>query len=437
MKLKYHNDSVSKIFLKDEPDILLPAFSKCFDKVIKEDGKRFIKPIFDDRILKEVKSLGKTLKKRFENLFVVGIGGSALGGIALKEALLGDTLGNTIFMDNVDPYFVKDQMKKFDLSKTLINVVSKSGKTIETAAHLFTIEKMLKDQVKNPYLHLLITTDPDDNPLRTFAKEKGIPTLNIPKEMGGRFSVLSPVGLFPAYFMGIDVDELIEGARSTYKSILKDEEILYMSVAFLYLSSLRGKKMVIIMPYSNRLWSFALWYRQLFAESLGKRFSEDGHPKEVGQTPVCALGVVDQHSQLQLYREGPKDKIVMFLTLEESVETPKIEATIKDFRFLEGKDLFDLLLAEKDGTEISLIEAGVPTFTISLEKLSPFHIGSLIIFFELQVAVLGRLYNINPYDQPGVELGKKISKAILDESDKSEFKMGVIKKLKEMKEVKL
>jgi len=409
--------------------------SEALKKVI--DAKPgFIRILETKEYLEEVKNLTSWFAN-FENVVVLGIGGSALGNIALHNSLKPLNWNLTDFdrkgkarvfvVDNVDPEFVNAVLSKIDLSRTLFNVISKSGTTAEAMANYLVVRGFLDKAGLSPAEHLLFTTDPEKGVLRTIARKEGIKTLTIPEDVGGRFSILTPVGLASAFAEGINIDALYMGARhglERYKNRKASENPLILN-ALLHLEAINsGKNISVMMPYSNRLYSLADWYRQLWAESLGKRFDRDGREVFTGQTPVKALGAVDQHSQVQLYNEGPKDKIITFLKLENfstDYEIPALHNDIEALSYLGGKKLSTLLNSEQYGTALALAKNGVPNLTVTFPELNEENVGEFILYYELLTATMGELLHINPYDQPGVELGKKITYGLMGRKSYEDF----------------
>lgn len=367
-----------------------------------------------------------------ENLVVLGIGGSALGNIALQTALnpymhnidSNQRRGPRLFVfDNVDP----QQLGSFidwlggSLEKTVFNVISKSGRTAETASQFLTIHQMLLDKFGAQSLakHVVATTDAKEGTLRKIADDAGLATLQVPDGVGGRFSVLSAVGLFSAAMCGVDIDELLAGARAmdqkvSYENFYKNPAALNAAINWHYYY--RGKPISVMMPYSYALKDLTDWYRQLWAESLGKAKDLDGEDVYVGPTPVKALGTTDQHSQVQLYREGPNDKIFTFLQvrdLKRAVEIGNNPGSAPELSYLAGKDMGQLLNAEKFGTEYALIQSLRPCMTVMFDEINAFTVGQFIYLYEVTTSFAGRLFNINTYDQPAVELGKEATFALM------------------------
>jgi len=391
----------------------------------------FADAVYDHESIDAAKSLARQLAGTFDNLVIIGIGGSALGNTMLHSALL-DPLHNFktaeqrdgrprwFVLDNVDPEYTAALLESLDMSKTLFVVTSKSGTTAETMANFAIAYKRLRGAVARSEVasHVVAITDPENGFLRQLARSEGFATLAIPPKLGGRFSVLSPVGLFPAALCGIGVESLLEGAREMlegcYDRGIVTESPAYLAAMVYYLAdTTKGKHINVLFPYSTRLAAFAEWFVQLWAESLGKATNRDGMTVNVGQTPIAAIGATDQHSQNQLFMEGPSDKIITFL----GVERFKQDLTIPDdfqkdpqVGYLAGHSLAKLISAEKKGTELALKERRRPTCSITLPVIDEKAMGQLIMLFEMATAFAGELYNIDAFDQPGVELGKKIAR---------------------------
>ncbi len=397
---------------------------------------------FNSGITEDVKRVADELKKRCEILVVLGIGGSALGNIALQTALNPymfnldekQRRGPQLFVfDNVDP----EQFGSFldwvgdRLDETVFNVISKSGRTVETASQFLIVRDMLLEKLGTDDLkeQVVATTDPKWGTLRKIAAEDGIRCLEVHEGVGGRFSVLSAVGLFSAYMCGIDIDALLAGARDmetrvNCEEFRKNPAALNAAIHYHYYQ--HGKKISVMMPYSYALRDFAGWYRQLWAESLGKAVDLKGNKVYIGPIPVKALGATDQHSQVQLYREGPNDKVFTFLEVENFRRQVKIKPApdcAPELKFLEDKDLGVLLNKEKQATEYALVQAGRPCLTVRFPEISPYTIGQFIYLFEATTSFTGGLFNIDTYDQPGVELGKDATLALMGK--RGEYKEGL------------
>ena len=405
-------------------EAVLPALAAVHKAIENARAKREI--LFydlpkDTAMVEQVKTLAGSLKGRFKNIVHLGIGGSSLGPKAIFSALK-DPLHNLgseprlFFMDNVDPELMHSIIEHINPQETLFTVVSKSGGTAETAAQFMVVHDLLKRTLGEGCKdHLVLITDPEKGVLRKLAASDGIANLSIPPEVGGRFSVLTPVGLFPAILLGIDIDGLMEGARAMADCVLqpdvfKNPAYLYAAIHFLALA--RGVNISVLMPYSNALYDLADWYRQIWAESIGKKQSLKGKSVFTGQTPVKALGATDQHSQVQLYVEGPFDKIVNVIDVKNfrtDVAIPRVFEDTAEMGYLAGKSIAELIKAEARGTMGALIESRRMTTNISIDAIDARTLGALFMFFEAATACMGYLLDINPFDQPGVELGKQIT----------------------------
>lgn len=360
----------------------------------------------------------ESIKDRFDNYVHIGIGGSSLGPIALFTSLQ-DSYYNLnqspkmFFPDNIDPDWINDLLEHLNIKRTLFHVVSKSGGTAETAATLLYFMDSLKKQTgENFYKNLIFTTDPHEGLLNKIAAENPIRCFRIPSNVGGRFSVFTPLGLIPAALSGIDIRALLIGAAQMEKKVwganlVQNPAFMYAAIHVSYMKM--GKNISVMMPYSNKLRDIADWYRQLWAESLGKRFDNDKQKVEIGQTPVKALGATDQHSQVQLYLEGPNDKIITFIEVKNFYSDRLLQNPfpyIKDFDYLNGKSLGQLISAEKKATELALTNNERPNITIKMDKVNAENIGALLFLLQAATAFAGELLNINAFDQPGVEEGK-------------------------------
>ncbi|MCU0240958.1 MAG: glucose-6-phosphate isomerase [Vicinamibacteria bacterium] len=377
--------------------------------------------ILDDRrMLSASRREGLRLARLADTLVVNGIGGSALGPLSLEQALR-PARKRLCVLDNVDPEGVSAKLAGLDPRATAINAITKSGSTAETMANLLVLLQWMEKALGPRHVrHWTATTDPAKGDLLLLARRLGIPTLAIPPNVGGRFSVLSPVGLLPAAFLGLDVEALVAGAREMRQhcwSAPPARNLGITGASLLYLLATRRRRAIqVLMPYADGLVSFADWYRQLWAESLGKRCDRRGRKVEVGQTPVTSLGATDQHSQVQLFMEGPHDKVVTFMEVRrfrKDVRIPRLHADLASLGYLAGHSLGELLNAERQGTEVALSEAGRPNFTYSLPRISERVLGQLIYLFEFQTALSGELYGIDAFDQPGVEAGKIATYALM------------------------
>ncbi len=407
----------------------------AYHRELEEERRQGIIGFYDLPYQKEtlnlLKQVADDVARRFDNLVVIGIGGSALGTIALKAALCHpyhDLLDRQeraerprLFVsDDIDPARVFRLISMLDLDRTAFNVVTKSGTTPETVAQLLVIMNELKQKFGSKYRdHMTVTTDPTDGWLREFAEREGLVTFDVPKNVGGRFSVFTPVGLFPAAVVGVDVASLLSGAArmdERCKAAKLTDNPAYINAAIHYLCDTRkGMNICVMMSYSYHLRKIAAWFRQLWAESLGKKQLLSGEIRHTGQTPVAALGVTDQHSQLQLYMEGPRDKIVTFLVVKDfgdQVEIPWSLPEADRLSTVRYRTLSDLMETERLGTQLALTRAGVPNITVEIARVEPYTVGQLLYMFEVQTAMAGKLYRVKTFDQPGVDELKRVTRSL-------------------------
>jgi glucose-6-phosphate isomerase len=363
-----------------------------------------------------VKALAVEVRAESDTLVVLGIGGSALGTKTIVGAL--ETDRRLLIADNVDPWTFGKLVDGLDLARTTFNVISKSGETAETMAQFLIVRDLLLRQLGavDYAKRVVITTDPDGGALRQIVHDEGFRDLPVPPGVGGRFSVLTPVGLFPAAVSGVKIDDLLAGAAwmdTRCQDVAVAGNPAHLLATLLYLADTRHKQnIVVLMPYADRLAWLAAWFAQLWAESLGKAETVDGTPAHVGQTPLAALGATDQHSLLQLFTEGPADKVIIMLRVEDHGRELPIPAAYTDLDslgYLGGAGLGQLLNQEQRATELTLIKQGRPVITLTLPQLNAFTLGQLFYLFEAAVVCAGGLYHINPLDQPGVQESKRLT----------------------------
>jgi len=376
----------------------------------------------------------KRTRGKYDDVVVLGIGGSALGPIALRTALRKpfwnlldagerDMRPRLHVLDNVDPATIAALLDRVKLERTIFIVTSKSGGTAETMAQYLVVRERLDREKVAPRDHLVFITDPKKGALRPLAIAEKIPALDIPANVGGRFSVLSPVGILPAAMIGIDTTKLLAGAREfaeacTAPELSKNPAGTFAALQFLAASK-GGKHVQVLMPYSDALRDMAAWFVQLWAESLGKvRISDSEH---VGPTPLGALGATDQHSQVQLFMEGPADKTITFIGVnrrdKDDVDIPKLHANVSELAYLGGHSLGEVLDIERRATAGALAKRGRPNMTLLLDAVDAWHVGALMMLLECATIYAGAMYNVNPLDQPGVELGKQFTYAMLGRPD--------------------
>ncbi len=390
----------------------------------------------------QVKALAAKHRPNARDLVVLGIGGSALGNIALQSALNGATYnlltdkmrsGPRLFvLDNVDPTLVGEtlQLVMRHAKTCLVNVISKSGETAETASQFMIVREMLRKKLGDDFAkHIVATTDMEKGTLHDIAKADGYDMLPVPSDVGGRFSVLTPVGLFSAAMCGIDIDQLLAGAASMKQRTEvhhwhENPAVLLAAIMYTAYKN-KAKPMHVMMPYSNRLYSLADWYRQLWAESLGKAQNRAKEDVYVGPTPIKALGTTDQHSQVQLYREGPNDKLTVFLDVAKhprDVRIPDAFTDVPGMAYLAKSKLSKLLAAEKTATEYAMAVSKRPTVTVQFDEITPHSVGEFIYLFEFTTSIFGELLNIDAYNQPAVELGKQATFALMGREGYNDMK---------------
>jgi glucose-6-phosphate isomerase len=324
------------------------------------------------------------------------------------------------FLDNIDPDTISSLMDVIDIKKTLFAVVTKSGGTAETLASYLVFLQKLRDLLGDKYKeNLIFITDPIRGFLRKLARDENINSLSIDPAVGGRFSVFTPVGLFPAMLSGIDANQPLDGAGYMTKicqseSLLENPAYLFGLINYLYY--MNGKHTIVMIPYSDRLDVMADWFRQLWAESLGKAYNRKEQSVHVGPLPIKAMGATDQHSQVQLYMEGPNDKIYSFFEVDKfdhtiSMHSPYLGS--KEAGYLHNKSMNELISAEKKATEIAFTENQRPNVTFNIAEINAFTMGQLFQIFEIATAFTGELFDVNAFDQPGVEAGKIATYALM------------------------
>jgi glucose-6-phosphate isomerase len=396
----------------------------------KRAGLGFLTLPSNEALLASTLAVAESSRAKFTDVLLLGIGGSALGPIALRTALR-PLAWNTLdlaardgyprlhVLDNVDPHTIGTVLTRLDLATTLVLVVSKSGGTVETMAQYLIVREALANAVGESQArdHLVFVTDPEVGALRRIARAEGITTLDIPANVGGRFSVLSPVGLLPAALIGIDVRALLAGAADATTRAASNDPSVNPSGAFAVMQWLsdtqHGRHINVLMPYSDPLRDIGLWFVQLWAESLGKIRPDGTH---AGPTPLPALGATDQHAQVQLFMEGPLDKTVTFIAVNGGIADgpiPSRHADIPELAYIGGHSLGELLDIERRASAGALAARGRFNATITLDAVDAFHVGALMQTFALATAYAGELYGVNAFDQPGVELGKNFAYAML------------------------
>ena len=370
------------------------------------------------------------LRQFCDTLVVLGIGGSALGATAVDMALSGalrhafarpQGLKRLLVADNPDPRSFAQLLRGVDLATTAFNVVSKSGSTAETMSQFLIVKQILAAALGRVEANrrLVFTTDPEKGNLRLLAKREPVACLTVPPNVGGRYSVLSAVGLLPLAFAGHDVATLLKGAadmagRCQREGLRDNPAYLFAVLATHFLRA--GRNILVMMPYATDLFGLAQWFAQLWAESLGKARSLSGQTVNAGQTPVAAVGATDQHSQLQLYMEGPQDKLVFFLTVDDygdDLLIPRLYDDIDALAYLGGRTMAELIKAEARATAAALASQGRPSFCLRLAKINANALGQILFLLEAATVAAGQLWQVDPLDQPGVEMGKVLTYGLM------------------------
>ena len=401
------------------------------NKDVRDGGKKWMNLGYDEDTLWYINEFAAEVKDKYENMVILGIGGSSLGGKAISHALLNpfwNTLSSeqrkgfprVFFIDNIDPDTINGLLDILDLKKTLINVVTKSGDTAEIMAVYMIIKDKMKKECDDNYREsIVVTTDRNVGILRQLASQEGYKAFEVPDDVGGRFSVFSSVGLLPFAVLGIDVKELLRGVKDA--DAMAQNRDIFCNIAaqnalIHYLMDVRkGKKQTVMMPYSSRLKFLPDWFCQLWAESLGKEYDKNGNKINVGLTPIKAVGATDQHSLLQLFNEGPNDKVINFVQVENFDTVANIPDIFQytGLSYLSGKSLNELISAEAASTKVSLTDYQKPNVTISIPQINEYYLGQLLYTLMIQTAITGALYNIDTFGQPGVEQARNYTYALM------------------------
>lgn len=389
------------------------SIRKYLRKIEKRD-QGFYKILDDKKTIEKIKTFAKKARGNFTHIIVLGIGGSALPAICLQKALK-HSFKNELkrfdtprlhVIDNIDPTLITELENIINYEKTLFIVISKSGETIETLSQYEYFRGKCGKKNLNLKKHFVFITDPKKGKLRNIANKENIPAFDIPENIGGRFSILTAAGLLPAALIDIDIEKLLAGAKKEREKFLNKKNNSAFTLATIqYLLSKKGKTINVLMPYAQKLTGLCDWYKQLLAESIAEKFDNNGKEIFTGITPIGAIGATDQHSQIQLYNEGPNDKLIIF------IEAKKLG---KDVQIRRGLTFNKLISIEKQSTAEILTINNRPNLTILVDSISEESLGELFILFEGATAFLGEFYNINAFSQEGVELGKKLIKELLE-----------------------
>ena len=409
-----------------------------FHKAVDEGAYGFPHLPFDATMIKAVRAYADKVKGSYDTVCVVGIGGSALGAWALDcglrgphpvQAAFSTANPRLVILDNVDPSFVAGALASMNPKKTRVAVIAKSGATAESVAAFLIVREWLERSLgKKARERIVAVTSEKRGDLKVLATNEGYETFHLPDNVGGRFSVLSAVGLVPGALAGFDIARICKGAAAMTKACWSDDlsvnTALRAALHHWLVLTRRNKTMQVAFPYSNRLWGSAFWFRQLWAESLGKKFNRKGEVVHVGQTPIAALGTTDQHSQVQLYMEGPNDKVFSFWTARKFADSgriPKVKTGLEAMDYLPGQTLAKLLDAEQRSTAAALTETSRPNCAYALDRVDAEHLGAFLQLLMFQTAFTGELLDINAFDQEGVELGKKFTFALMGRRGYKEY----------------
>lgn len=387
-------------------------------------------PYNQTQIVREIQACAASIRERFDNFVVLGIGGSALGPAMVHQALSSlrhneltkEQRGGAprfYVEDNVDPERMVSLLNHLDLSKTCFNVISKSGNTSETMSQYLIVSDLLKQKFGEGYAeHIVLTTDAQKGNLHKIGVSDGLTMFVVPDGVGGRFSELCPVGLLAAAVLGFDIELMLKGAADMDERCKEPDyrkNPALFGAAVMHCAYNKGENIHVMMPYADSLRYLADWYAQLWAESLGKNEHRDGTPCVAGQTPVKSLGVTDQHSQMQLYTEGPDDKVITFLRVEDfrsKITIPVGCEEFSDVSFLCGHTLNELIDTELRATQYAVLKAAKPSWTITFPEVNEYTLGQVMYYFEMMTAFAGELLDIDAFNQPGVEEGKNATYAL-------------------------
>jgi glucose-6-phosphate isomerase len=412
---------------------------QCFRGRVDRGDVGFPTLPLDSNGAKQIEKFAAGMSSEIDAVLILGIGGSALGPYAIDSSLRGPhpvqpvnkRAPRLFVMDNVDPGYCAAMLDQINPKRVVVCVIAKSGGTAETLANFMITYEWLTKAIgaKKAQKRIVAITDPQKGDLLQIAKDEKFTTFYIPGNVIGRFSVFTPVSLLPAALCGIDIHKILRGAREANQYCWSrdlGENLALQSAAIHYLlDTRRQKKTEVVFAYSNYLWDVAFWYRQLWAESLGKRVNRKGEVVHAGQTPVVALGVTDQHSQVQLYAEGPHDKMLTFWTVQRHRVELEIPATkfakYESAGYLQKKKLSELFQAEQRATEAALTRAGRPNCRWTLPKVDEFHLGMFFQLLEFQTAFTAELLGVNAFDQPGVELAKQLTNSLMGRKGPEEF----------------
>jgi len=407
MKLNFNTNELTNLFSEDKIKAAIDSFKAS-------DRYDFIKTLADQELVSSTKIVFEKYKNK-KNFIQIGIGGSSLGPEMLIKAIKRTDV-NFYFLNNIDTDYTVDLLNQIDFKDSLFYVVSKSGGTAETMAQMAIVtNKLIEQGVSESNLsdYFVFCTDPVESSLKTLGEELNIDMLSVPSNVGGRFSVLTPVGLLPALFAGIDIEALTKSGYDFALNFIDSEQLIKTTQTVLSLHS-QGVDETVLMPYSSKLRELSFWFVQLWAESLGKKKGSE----RIGLTPIPSYGATDQHSQMQLFMEGPINKLMFMVHVENCEHELKLSNNFNHSKLqkLNKFNLKNLMDAEFFGTLKALDEQGVPFIHMGIDKISEKSLAEIVLFFEVLTAISGLSLEIDPFDQPGVEAGKIYSFEWLDKS---------------------
>lgn len=362
--------------------------------------------------VKIIAPLAKKIASRFRHVVVAGAGGSGLSGKALAALRPAAAAPMLHFLETIDPDAIQALLSRIPAEETCFIIISKSGATAETLAHFYVLFEHMKAGVgqEKAAEWFIVITSAGKNPLKDAAEERRVTVLDHDRDIGGRFSVLTIVGLLPAMLAGLDAAALRRGAQAVIAELdgAAGAEGCQpaLGAALQYAFIEKGRNISVMLPYSELLSGFSSWYRQSWAESLGKGGK--------GSTPIRAVGTTDQHSQLQLYLDGPKDKLFHLITVKRAGLGQSIAAPDKkELAYLRGKTTGDIMAAEQKATLETLVKHRCPVRLFALETLAEEQVGALFMHFTLEIIFMAHLLGVNPFDQPAVEEGKRLAREYL------------------------
>jgi len=421
-----------------------PLLQKEFVASFQERRSPVTLALTPDAELHKIQQLAQQIREGYEDVLLLGIGGSALGARAIISFIHGPfynlkPTGPRLFiLDNLDPVVVRAMEAQLNLSKTCLIYVSKSGATPETAAAFMYFAGQVQ-AAGGSLKDTVIICDAGDNGINRVAQDIGAQVLHLPSHLPGRYSVLSAAGLLPAAITGVDIQQLLLGAWSVHQSVIASYEtspVLLLGERLLALQKHSGKNIHVLFNYASTLADFGLWYMQLWAESLGKKNNLNGEAIHAGSTPLACVGATDQHSLLQLFKEGPADKVYGFIGVQDQGEPliiPELFTKEKEYAYLAGHSMQHQLATEQLATQISLVNTGHPCYQLTMTEQSPASLGALFYFYQALVAYMACLWEINAFDQPGVEEGKNITYSLLGRTDYQQHREHHLQQVREFK----